>query len=98
MQIQASWEFGFLHFYPEIFQIISSFSTLESKVSYSGIKYILLLAQSRDPIVFQWGELEGNEQAYFNGENRGPPTQATGPPRSDAGVGIGMLRGAYVLY
>ena len=24
----------------------------------------------------------------------GPPTQATGPPRSGAGVGIGMLRGA----
>ena len=52
MQIQASWEFGFLHFYPEIFFIISSFSTFVSKVSYSRIKYILLLAQSRDPIVF----------------------------------------------
>ena len=24
----------------------------------------------------------------------GPPRQATGPPRSDAGVGVGMLRGA----
>ena len=27
----------------------------------------------------------------------GPLTQATGPPRSDAGVGIGMLRGNPVL-
>ena len=27
----------------------------------------------------------------------GPPTQATGPPRSDAGVGIGMLRGNPLL-
>ena len=26
-------------------------------------------------------------------EATGPPTQATGPPRSDAGVGIGMLMG-----
>ena len=25
---------------------------------------------------------------------RGPPTQATGPPGSGAGVGVGMLRGA----
>ena len=24
----------------------------------------------------------------------GPPTQATGPPRSGAGVGVGMLRGS----
>ena len=24
----------------------------------------------------------------------GPPRQATGPPRSSAGVGVGMLRGA----
>ena len=27
-------------------------------------------------------------------EATGPPGQATGPPRSGAGVGIGMLRGA----
>ena len=27
-------------------------------------------------------------------QNRGPPCQATGPPRSRAGVGVGMLRGA----
>ena len=27
----------------------------------------------------------------------GPLTQATGPPRSDAGVGIGMLRGISLL-
>ena len=64
MRIRASWEFGFMHFYPAIFYIISSFSTFVSKVSYSRIKqkkkyiyiniyiYILLLAQSRDPIVF----------------------------------------------
>ena len=52
MQIQASWEFGFLHFYPEIFYTISSFSTFVSKVSYSRIKYILFLAQSRDPVGF----------------------------------------------
>ena len=28
------------------------------------------------------------------GEVTGPPMQATGSPRSDAGVGTGMLRGA----
>ena len=27
-------------------------------------------------------------------QERGPLTQATGPPRSGAGVGVGMLRGA----
>ena len=27
----------------------------------------------------------------------GPLTQATGPPRSDAGVGIGMLKGISLL-
>ena len=34
------------------FDIISSFFIFVSKVSYSRIKYILLLAQSGDPIVF----------------------------------------------
>ena len=28
----------------------------------------------------------------------GPPTQATGPPRSGAGVGVGMLRGTGDLF
>ena len=43
MQIQASWEFGFLHFYFEIFYIISSLSTFVSKVSYSGLKNMMII-------------------------------------------------------
>ena len=68
--------------YPEIVYIISSFSTLESEISYSGIKYILLLAQSRDPIVFHGPALapigcpikKGHPQKrYQQGLYRGSP-------------------------
>ena len=44
--------FGFLHFHPEIFYMISSFSTFASKVSYSGIKDIFLLGQMCQSWIF----------------------------------------------
>ena len=53
--------FGFLHFYPEIFYFISSFSTFVSKFLYSGIKYILLLAESRDRMEFRGPGLTPSE-------------------------------------
>ena len=44
--------FGSLHFYPEIFYMISSFSTLASKVSRSGITYlyIYIVIEPNEPI------------------------------------------------
>ena len=51
----------FLHFYPEIFYFISSFFTFVSKFSYSGIKYILLLAQSRYRMEFRGPGLTPSE-------------------------------------
>ena len=54
--------FGFLHFYPEIFYFITSFSTFVSKFSYSGMKYILLLAQTRDRMEFRGSGLTPSAQ------------------------------------
>ena len=45
--------FGLLHFYPAIFQIISSFSTFDAKAYDSAIKYILLLGKMCQSCVFR---------------------------------------------
>ena len=51
---KSGWaRFGLLHFYPEIFYYISSFIKFVSKLSYSGIRYILSLAQTRDRMEFR---------------------------------------------
>ena len=51
----------FLHFYPEIFYFISSFSTFVSKFSDSGMNLFLLLAQSRDRMEFRGPGLTQSE-------------------------------------
>ena len=44
---------GVLHFYPEIFNILSSFSTFASKVSYSGIKQIYIIGPNVPKLGFR---------------------------------------------
>ena len=72
--------FGFLHFYFEIFHIINSFSTYHFKVSYSEMKYILLLGRM---------SCEGIKVVY------GTTNVGCGSTNADAGVGIGLLKGGF---
>ena len=42
----------------------------------------------------RWSGVSNWTVTYADNKATGPPTQATGPRRSGAGVGVGMLRGA----